>query len=74
MRSDITAEAIYQKMGFAVRSFNTRNKFNKLKLFLNEVAANNRRQQELQSKFMKIRINNQLEKVDSQIVSIVLNR
>jgi len=52
------------------KTFETRNTFNKLKLFLSEVVSKNRRQQELQSKFMKMRLNSQLAKLDKEIVDL----
>ncbi len=59
---------MFIKLGFSVMNFDSRNVCNKISLFLSEVVLNNRKQQEMQSKFMKIRLNNHLSKLDREMV------
>lgn len=61
---------MFEKFDFTVNSFNSRNTLNKLRLFLNELIGRTRRQQELQSKFMKTRLSVQLGKLNKEIVEI----
>ena len=74
LHKDITAESLFEKLGFGVLSFDSRNACKKISLFLSEVVANNRKQQELQSRFMKVRLGNQLGKLDREMVEIAKDR
>jgi hypothetical protein len=72
MRSDISPAHIHQKLGLSIRSFRNRNIYNKLRLFLSELIGNNKRQQEMQERFMKIRLGHQLDKLDKEIREVLL--
>jgi hypothetical protein len=74
LRSDLTADDLYEKLNFEARTFSTRNQLNKLRLLLNEVESNNQRQQDLQSRFMRLRLGSQLSKVDQQMSEIASNK
>lgn len=67
LRPDLTPETLYSKLGFGSENLASRNSLNKLRLFLNELITFSKRQQELQSKFMKIRLSNQFGKLDRDI-------
>lgn len=71
IRSDITPESLYNKLGLSARTFTARNRYNKLRLFLNELINNNKKQQDLQSKFMKLRMENQLSKIDHEMIKMM---
>ena len=47
---------LHSRLGLHLRSFKTRNIYNKLKLFLGELVNNNRKHQEVQGTFMKLRL------------------
>lgn len=71
---DFSASDMQHKFGFTFRSLKVRNVYNKLRLFLGELIAFNKRQQELEGKFMKTRMNNQLAKLDKEMLSILTSK
>lgn len=48
--------------------------YNKLRLFLGELSGFNKRQQELESRFMQSRIGSQLGKLEGQLLAIAATK
>ncbi len=56
------------------RTLKVRNLYNKLRLFLAELSRYNKRQQDLESRFMQSRIGNQLGKLEGQLLTIATTK
>ncbi len=71
---DLSATEMQHKLGFTFRTLKVRNVYNKLRLFLGELISFNKRQQELEGRFMKTRISNQLSKLDKEVLSVLSSK
>lgn len=74
LKIDIHPEDMHHRLGMTGRTLKVRNLYNKLRLFLAELSQYNKRQQELESRFMQSRIGNQLGKLEGQMLTMATTK